>query len=276
MTTDQAEVPSGTAPPPAGIRQAAAFFDIDNTLVRGASAFHLARALWRRGMLRARTIAAAALRNAKYQWRGERTKDLAVFTHEEGLGVIAGISVAEVVAVGEDVYDEVLAHRIFPATKQLLDAHRAAGHEVWLVSASPIEIGSLMANKLGVTGALGTVLEHADGFYTGRFVGGLLHGRAKADAVTTLAEERNLDLSASFAYGDSISDVPLLAAVGTPCGINPDRRLRAYCAHHGWPVRDFRGRRRAVRRSLTAAWRVGATWALFAVLRSVWRRLRRR
>jgi HAD superfamily hydrolase (TIGR01490 family) len=257
-----------------GGKAVAAFFDIDNTLVRGASAFHLAKALRRRGLLRGRTIAAFALRNARFTWRGERAKDLAVFTQEKGLGVISGISVAEVVAVGEDLYDEVLAHRIYPATKRLLDEHRAAGHEVWLVSASPVEVGSLIASRFGATGALGTVPEHKDGFYTGRLVGGLLHGPAKADAVAALATERGLDLKASFAYGDSISDVPLLSAVGNACGINPDRRLRAFCAVHGWPTRDFRGRRRAVRRSLGAAWRVGATWALFAVLRSMLRRRR--
>ncbi|MDR1428179.1 MAG: HAD-IB family hydrolase [Bifidobacteriaceae bacterium] len=253
----------------------AAFFDIDNTLVRGASAFHLARALRRRGLLRARTIAAYALRHAKYQWRGERAKDLARFTGEGGVGVVSGISVAEVVAVGEELYDEVLAHRIFPATKQLLDQHRAAGHEVWLVSASPVEIGSLIASRFGATGALGTIPEREDGFYTGRLVGGLLHGPAKADAIGVLATDRGIALNASFAYGDSISDVPLLSAVGNPCGINPDRKLRRYCAELGWPTRDFRGRRRAVRRSLNAAWRLGATWALFHVLRSLLRRHRR-
>jgi HAD superfamily hydrolase (TIGR01490 family) len=191
----------------------------------------------------------------------------------DGLGVISGISVAEVVAVGEELYDEVLSHRIFPGTKQLLDQHQAAGHEVWLVSASPVEIGSLMAVRFGATGALGTVPDRKDGFYTGRLVGGLLHGPAKADAVIRLATERGIDLTSSFAYGDSIADVALLSTVGHACGINPDRRLRRYCARHGWPVRDFRGRRRAVRRSLNTAWRLGATWALFSVARAVVRRL---
>jgi HAD superfamily hydrolase (TIGR01490 family) len=276
MTSAPQTGPGPASPPPespGGLT--AAFFDIDNTLIRGASAFHLARALRREGLLRARPILAFALRNARYQWRGERRKDLAVFTQEQGLGAIAGVAVADVVAAGEDLYDEVLAHRIFPGTKELLDRHRTTGHEVWLVSASPVEVGSLMASHFEVTGALGTVPERKDGFYTGRLVGGLLHGQAKADAVIQLAQERGLDLSASFAYGDSIADVPLLALVGNPCGINPDRRLRAYCARHGWPVRDFRGRRRAVRRSLTAAWRLGATWAAYVVVRSVVRRLKR-
>ncbi|MDR0432962.1 MAG: HAD-IB family hydrolase [Bifidobacteriaceae bacterium] len=260
---------------PGSASTAAAFFDIDNTLIRGASTFHLARAMRRRGLLRTKVIAEFALRHAQYLWRGERVKDLAIFQTER-LEVIRGISVAEVVGVGEELYEQVLAHRIFPATKRLLDQHRQSGHEVWLVSAAPIEIGSLLANKLGATGALGTVPEREDGFYTGRLVGGLLHGPAKADAVTQLAAERGLDLPASFAYGDSASDVPLLDVVGNACGINPDRRLRAYCAAHGWPVRDFRGKRRAMRHSFGAAWRVGASWALYAVVRSLVRRLRRR
>lgn len=259
-----------------GEGRAAAFFDIDNTLIRGASTFHLARALRRHGLLRMRTVIEFAIRHARYLVQGEQAKDLAVFTDSERLEIIRGISVAEVVAIGEELYDQVLAHRIYPATKRLLDEHREAGHEVWLVSASPIEIGSLLADRFGATGALGTVPEHAEGFYTGHLVGGLLHGPAKADAVTHLAKERDLNLGASFAYGDSVSDVPLLAAVGHACGINPDRRLRTYCAEHGWPVHDFRGKRRAVRRSFGAAWRVGATWAAFTVLRALARRLRRR
>ncbi|MDR1151354.1 MAG: HAD-IB family hydrolase, partial [Bifidobacteriaceae bacterium] len=227
-------------------RVPAAFFDIDNTLIRGASTFHLARALRRHGLLRMRTIIEFAVRHARYLWQGERPKDLAVFTDADRLEIIRGISVAEVVAIGEELYDQVLARRIYPATKRLLDEHIEAGHEVWLISASPIEIGSLLADRFGATGALGTVPEHEEGFYTGHLVGGLLHGPAKARAVGRLAKERDLNLDASFAYGDSVSDVPLLAAVGHACGINPDRRLRAYCTEHGWPVRDFRGKRRAV------------------------------
>ncbi|MDR3202248.1 MAG: HAD-IB family hydrolase [Bifidobacteriaceae bacterium] len=261
-----------TAPEPQG-EAVAAFFDIDNTIIRGASAFHLAMGLRHRGILTARAILRFAAINARYRLVGENARDIDT-TRDRSLGIIRGMPVALVVTVGEQVYDEVLAHRIYPGAKALLDSHRDAGHEVWLVSASPLEIGSLIAHRFHVTGALGTQVEHRDGFYTGRLVGGLLHGQAKADAVKNLAAQRGIDLAASYAYGDSVSDVSILSEVGHPCGINPDRKLRRYCASHSWPVREFRGRRRAVRRSLRAAYRVGGAWAVFAVLRALTRRFR--
>jgi HAD superfamily hydrolase (TIGR01490 family) len=259
----------GSAPAP----KVAAFFDIDNTIIRGASAFHLAQGLRRSGVFTSQDIAGFARRNFRFQLLGERQKDIDS-TRSMSLDIIRGMSVAEAVSVGAQVYDEILAHRIYPGAKALLDSHREAGHEVWLVSATPVEIGELMATRFAATGALGTVAEHIDGFYTGRLVGDLLHGQAKADAVRALSAERGFDLAACYAYGDSIADVPILSSVGHPCGINPDRRLRAYCARHAWPVHEFRGRRRTVRRSVRAAYRVGAAWALFAVLRAITRRFR--
>jgi HAD superfamily hydrolase (TIGR01490 family) len=251
----------------------AAFFDVDNTIIRGASAFHLARALRQRGLLTGRAIAAFAWSNLRYQLWGERSSEIEA-TRSRALAIINGMPVAQVLVVGEQVYDEVLAHRIFPGTKELLDRHLEQGHEVWLVSATPVEVGEQIAQKLGATGALGTVAEHRDGRYTGRLNGDLMHGAAKSEAVTALAAERGIDLARSYAYGDSINDVPLLATVGNPCAINPDRKLRAYCARRRWPVREFRDRRRAVRRSLRAASRVGAAWATWAVIRTALKRLR--
>jgi len=175
------------------------------------------------------------------------------------------------------VYDTVLSLRIYPGTRRLLDEHLAAGHQVWLVSATPVEIGELIARRLGTTGALGTVAEHEDGFYTGRLVGDMMHGRAKAAGVRALAEREDIDLDASYAYGDSLNDVTMMETVGHPCPINPDARLRRYAQDVGWPIREFRGRRRRVARSSvrTASW-AGAAWAAALVLRSVRRAVDRR
>src|SRR5690606_12601051 len=114
--------------------------------------------------------------------------------------------------------------------------HLDAGHEVWIITASPVEVGELIGRRLGATGALGTVAEHLDGYYTGRLVGDMMHGRAKARAVLALAEEEGIDLASSFAYGDSMHDVPILSTVGHPVAINPDRRLRRHAQRVGWPV----------------------------------------
>ena len=90
-----------------------------------------------------------------------------------------------------------MAHRIWPGTRALAQLHLDQGQRVWLVTAAPIEIARIIARRLGLTGALGTVAEHVDGVYTGRLVGDLLHGPAKAEAVKALAAREGLDLAAA-------------------------------------------------------------------------------
>lgn len=129
---------------------------------------------------------------------------------------------------------------------------------MWLVTAAPVEIARLIAERLNLTGALGTVAETQDGRYTGRLVGDLMHGQAKAEAVRVLAAQEDLDLSRCAAYSDSANDVPMLSLVGLPYAINPDRKLRRYARKHGWRIRDFRRARRAARAGLAAAAMAGA------------------
>ena len=104
----------------------------------------------------------------------------------------------------------------------------------------------------------------------------MMHGEAKAEGVRALAEKLGLDLSQSFAYGDSAHDVPLLSEVGFPCAINPDARLRRHAAEVGWPMREFRNRRAQTRRGVDAATAAGSIWALALVARAIQRRLRGR
>lgn len=248
----------------------AAFFDVDNTIIRGASSFYLARALWQRGFFRKRDIINFAFQQTRYRVFGENTEQIDE-VRSRALFLMTGHSVAEVVAIGEEVYDQVLVQRIYPGTRKLLDAHLAAGHQVWLVTATPVEIGDLIARRLGATGALGTVAEHENGFYTGRLVGDMMHGEAKANAVNRLAAELSIDLGASSAYGDSMNDVPLLSTVGNPCAINPDPRLRKHAKTIGWPIRVFSGHRVAKRGLRTAGW-AGAAWATGLMIRSIRRR----
>lgn len=253
----------------------AAFFDIDNTIIRGASAYHLAGELYRRKFFGLRDIAFFAGHSALYLLLGEDLRRIAAI-RARALRIVRGRTVAEIVSIGEEVYDQVLANRIFPGARALIDEHLAAGHEVWFVSATPVEVADLIAGRLGATGALGTIAEHEDGVYTGELRGNMLHGEGKKATVQRLAEERGIDLSRSHAYGDSVNDIPLLTAVGSACAINPEPRLRLHAADVGWPVRDFRRRRRDVKRGVRtsvrgAGW-AGAVWAATAVLRAVRRR----
>lgn len=255
-------------PTPATGAGVAAFFDVDNTIIRGASAFHIAQGLRQRGFFRKRDLIRFGWEQLKYLMFGE-SKEQMSSVRAEALSIIKGWSVAEMATIGEEVYDEIMALRIFPGTKALLDEHRAQGHEVWLVTATPVEVGKLIARRLGATGALGTIAEHKDGYYTGRLVGDLLHGEAKAVAVQGLADKNKLDLSKSFAYGDSMNDAAMLSEVGHPCAINPDSRLRRLAKSKGWPMKEFRGRGGKGRRSIVKRSLTGTVWILLAIMRGI-------
>jgi phosphoserine phosphatase len=140
-----------------------------------------------------------------------------------------------------------MAPRIWAGTRRLAQRHLESGERVWLVSAAPVEIGRVIAARLGLTGAIGTVAEVIDGTYTGRLVGDLMHGPAKVEAVTQLAEVEGLDLARCAAYSDSVNDLPMLSAVGRAVAINPDGMLLRQARERGWEVRDFRTGRRAVK-----------------------------
>ena len=247
----------------------AAFFDVDNTIIRGASAFHLARGLHRRGFFRKRDLMVFAFQQARYLIFGEDREQIDE-VRSRALSIMCGHSVAEVTAIADDVYDEVLALRIFPGTQAILDKHLAEGHQVWLITATPIEIAELLAHRLGATGGLGTIAEHKDGFYTGRLVGDMLHGEAKAVAVRKLSDRLGINMEESFAYGDSMHDVPILSLVGHPCAINPDPRLKRHAKKSCWPIREVRGARRIVKRgTTTTASLAGLAWMASLVVKVV-------
>jgi HAD superfamily hydrolase (TIGR01490 family) len=174
------------------------------------------------------------------------------------LAFIEGHTVSELRQVGEEIFDEAMADRIWPGTRALAQLHLDQGQRVWLVTAAPIEIAEIIARRLGLTGAMGTVAEHVDGVYTGRLVGEMLHGPAKAEAVRALAEREGLDMARCSAYSDSFNDLPMLTMVGDPCAINPDARLRAHARAQGWRVRDYRTGRKAARAGLVVGAAAGA------------------
>jgi HAD superfamily hydrolase (TIGR01490 family) len=238
--------------------RAAAFFDVDNTVMQGASIFHLARGLYARDFFTARDIGRFAWQQTKFRVVGREDMGNVHEARETALTFAAGHTVAELTTIGEEVFDEVMAAKVWPGTRALAQMHLDAGQRVWLVTATPVEVATVIATRLGLTGALGTVAETEDGVYTGRLVGEILHGEAKAEAVTALARREGLDLGACSAYSDSANDIPMLSLVGHPCAINPDARLRAHAREHGWRVRDYRTGRKAVKIGVPTAAAVGA------------------
>ncbi|MCW2496121.1 MAG: HAD-superfamily subfamily hydrolase [Jatrophihabitans sp.] len=236
---------------------AAAFFDVDNTMMVGASIFHFAKGMAARNFFSWRDLVTFSLKQARLRVVGERHGDMHS-TRESALAFVAGKVVADIVLLGEEIYDEELADRIWSGTYALAQAHLDEGRRVWLVTATPVELATIIARRLKLTGALGTVAEAKDGVYTGRLVGEVLHGEAKAHAVQALADREGLDLAKCSAYSDSINDVPLLSLVGHAVAVNPDSALRAEAKQRGWEIRDFRTGRKAARIGIPSALGIGA------------------
>ena len=242
---------------------AAAFFDVDNTIMQGASIFHLARGLHRRQFFTTKDIAVAAWQQIWFRVVGSEDPEHIAKARATGLAFIAGHRVTELEEIGEEIFDERMADKIWPGTRALAQWHLDRGQRVWLVTAAPVELAGVIARRLGLTGALGTVSEHVDGVYTGALVGDMLHGEGKAVAVRDLAEREGLDLSACFAYSDSSNDLPMLSLVGHPCAINPDATLRSHAKHEGWRVRDYRTGRKMARvggKGFVAVTAAAGTW----------------
>jgi HAD superfamily hydrolase (TIGR01490 family) len=237
---------------------AAAFFDVDNTVMQGASIFHLARGLYARDFFTVRDIGRFAWQQGRFRVLGREQLGTVHEARETALSFAAGHTVAELTTIGEEVFDEVMAAKVWPGTRALAQMHLDAGQRVWLVTATPVEVATVIARRLGLTGALGTVAETEDGVYTGRLVGEILHGEAKAQAVISLAEREGLDLGSCSAYSDSANDIPLLSLVGHPCAINPDSGLRAHARAQGWRVRDYRTGRKALKVGVPTAAAAGA------------------
>lgn len=226
---------------------AAAFFDIDNTLIRGSSLVVFALGLAKKRYFSVREMIPVMWKQLKFRVTGSENAEDVAEGRQQALEFIRGRSEAELVQLCEDIVDTYMSERLWPGTKQLADTHLAAGHQVWLVSATPVQLAQVLAKRLGFTGALGTVPEVKDGVFTGRLVGDILHGPGKKHAVAALTTIERLDLSRCTAYSDSINDVPMLSMVGTAVAINPDHQLRKLANNCGWEIRDYRSIRKAIR-----------------------------
>ncbi|MFD7847959.1 HAD family hydrolase [Nocardia sp. NPDC059764] len=260
----------GDTPTPTIARDltAAAFFDVDNTMVQGASIVHFARGLASRKYFKTSDLVDMAWKQVKFRVTGKESHSDMASGKEKALSFIAGRPTAELAALGEEIYDEIIADKIWPGTRALAQMHLDAGQQVWLVTATPVELAQVIAKRLGLTGALGTVAESEDGVFTGRLVGDILHGLGKAHAVRTLAIREGLNLKRCTAYSDSHNDVPMLSLVGTAVAINPDADLREVAKNRGWEVRDFRTGRKAAKVGVPTALALGAAGGAAAAVLS--------
>jgi phosphoserine phosphatase len=146
--------------------------------------------------------------------------------------------------MGREIAEERILPRVYEGITKVIEHHQRAGDLTFLTTASPLEVAEVIVDSLGMTGAVGTRAEVNDeGMYTGRLVGDIVHGAVKAEAVRKLAEDSDIDLGESYAYSDSMNDLPLLELVGHPHAVNPDGDLRAEARRRGWPVFELRTRR---------------------------------
>lgn len=235
----------------------AAFFDVDNTLIQGASIILLARGLAKHKFFTGRDLAGMAWTQLKFRVSGRENADDVAAGREKALSFIEGRTVTELMQLSEEVVDGSMLDRVWPGTRALVQMHLDAGQQVWLVTATPVELARVIATRLGLTGALGTVAEDVDGVYTGRLLGDILHGPGKAHAVSGLAESEGFDLSRCYAYSDSFNDMPMLTMVGHPVAINPDSKLRKYASENGWSIKDFRTVRKAAKKAVPGVLAVG-------------------
>ncbi|WP_024794283.1 HAD family hydrolase [Tomitella biformata] len=265
-----AEGPGALAPlaPVTPDLTAAAFFDVDNTMVQGASIIHFARGLAARKYIAVSDMAQFGWQQIKFRVTGKESSEDVASGKEKALSFIAGRETEEFSSLGEDIYDEVIADKVWAGTMALAQAHLDAGQQVWLVTATPLILAQVIAKRLGLTGALGTVVESEDGKFTGRLVGDILHGLGKAHAVRALAVREGFDLKRCTAYSDSHNDVPMLTAVGTAVAVNPDADLREVARNRGWEIHDFRTGRKAAKIGVPTALALGAVGGAAAAVLS--------
>ncbi len=245
-----------------------AFFDVDNTLLRGASTFHIAKAAWRRKLITVRDIVRFGWHQATFLFVGENMRQLASIK-DRALELLGGHTEEELVTIANEVYERDIRSRLWPETVALAREHIGKGHQVWLITASPQLVAQVIADRLGLTGALGTKIEATDGVFTGGLDGGVLHGDSKAVAARALTRDIGADLADCWAYSDSRNDIPLLTLVGNRVVVNPDSVLSKHARARGWSTlqlkhASIRAAQRRVRRearstSAAATLRPGAS-----------------
>lgn len=216
----------------------AAFFDLDKTVIAKASMVAFGKPLYRAGLLNRWLLLRALYGQLIYLYLGA-DEDRMARMQAKVLALTAGWDQAHVRDIVAETLEEVIEPIVFDEAVALLRQHQAAGRRVYLISASPEEIVLPLARHLGVDEAIATrARTDAHGRYTGA-VEFYAYGPHKAERMREVAAERGIDLAASYAYSDSITDEPMLAVVGHPVAVNPDRDLAKVAAERGWEVRWF-------------------------------------
>ncbi len=227
------------------VAAAAAFFDLDKTLIEGSSAIHFGRASYRRGLLSRRQLAKDLWANVKFRLRGSTDEETDALRRRV-LDAVAGHRVVDLARLSPEMLAGILP-RAYPQMLEVAWGHQDAGRPVYIVTAASQEMAELLARVLVFDGGIGMRSEIRDGVYTGRPDGPFTYREGKAVAIKEVAESEGFDLSECWAYSDSESDLPMLRCVGHPVAVNPDSELLRVARAEGWQVMTFDRLRRRLR-----------------------------
>ncbi len=244
--------------------------------MEGSSAFQFGRAAYRAGLMGRRQLLADAWANVQFRLRGATDADTHALRDRISAS-LAGTRVKDLDRLGADVLAGVLP-RVYPQMLAVAHEHQDAGRRVYIVTAASQELAGMLAQVLALDGAIGSQFsEVEDGVYTGKPTGLFIYRTGKALAIKQLAAQEAIDLSESYAYSDSESDLPMLEVVGHPVAVNPDSELARVARERGWEVLRFDrlGRRLRVSVALVGAAAAGGVGSA-ALARRGGRRRRRR
>lgn len=221
-----------------GAPRAAAFFDLDKTLMAGSSGMQFARIAAKQGVVSRRLLVSWGWEHLRYRLRGttdERTAEVLKVARE----LIRGLPAKTIDRMGPEVMAAILP-RVFPQMLEEVYGHQDAGRPTFIVSAAGNGVVEQLAHVLGMDGGIGTRYEvDGEGSYTGRLDGPFVYGEGKVTAMEEFADRHGIELGESYAYSDSLSDLPMLRAVGHPVAVNPDPPLAAIAREEGWQTLRF-------------------------------------
>jgi HAD superfamily hydrolase (TIGR01490 family) len=219
-------------PPPT-----AAFFDLDKTIIAKSSTLAFSKPFFHSGLLNRRTVLRSAYAQFVFALSGadeDQMERMRAFI----TSMCTGWDAAQVREIVNETLHEIIDPLVYDEAVRLIDEHKAAGRDVVIVSSSGEELVAPIAAMLGADHMVASRMVVEDGLYTGE-IAYYVYGPAKADAIRELAAVRGYELAESFAYSDSVTDLPMLEIVGHPSAVNPDRGLRKVAVDRGWPIVAF-------------------------------------
>ena len=219
------------------VTRAAAFFDLDKTVIAKSSTLAFGRPFFHGGLINRRAVLKAAYAQFVFSLAGADAQQMERL-RAQLTEMCTGWDVATVHEIVEETLHEIVEPLVYAEAADLIEEHRLAGREIVIVSSSGADVVEPIGEMLGADRVVATRMVSVDGRYTGE-IEFYAYGENKAVAVRELAAAGGYDLADCYAYSDSITDLPMLEAVGHPTAVNPDRALRRTAADRGWPVREF-------------------------------------